>query len=186
MVSRSPWLALMIVFAAISFSGCSRQTAEEKGKALATEKIDMVKGIGEALKEKGGQAAESVAQGTGGVFQGVGEGFDKAFEWKLNNGTGMEKVGLTVTRIDKGSSVDGKQNGVNAYIVAKQDTAGMLSMIAYDSAKREMARASVTMQIRANQGRYESLVLDERTPVKSIREVTFDFEPGAATDPGGK
>lgn len=183
-VSNSVVLTAVVV--ATVLSGCSRQTAEEKGRALATEKIDLVKGVGEALKEKGGQAAESVAQGTGQVLQGVGQGFDKAFEWKLTNGAGMEKAGLAVTRVGQGSSSDGKKHEVNAYLVTTREAAGMLSMIAYDSVGRETARASVNMQVGANQGRYETLVLDERTPTDSIREVTFDFHPGVSSESAAK
>ena len=180
MSRRPPSCILLACVACLAISACSRQTAEEKGKELATEKIDLVKGVGEALKDKGGQAAESVAQGTGQVFQGVGEGFGKAFEWKLTNAAGMEKAGLTVSRVDKGSPSDGRKNEVNVYLVAARDAAGTLSMVAYDSSKREMARTRTEMRIGAGEGRYETLVLDERTPVNSVREVTFDFQPSAA------
>ncbi len=168
---------LLACLVAFVLPACSRQTAEEKGKEMATEKIDLVKGVGEALKEKGSQAAESVAHGTGGVLQGVGEGFGKAFEWKLTNAPGMEQAGLTVSRVGRKPTTDGKGNGISVYVVATRDAAGTLSMVAYDSGKRETARIRTELEIKADDGRYETLVLDERTPLNTIREVTFDFRP---------
>ena len=67
---------MLLVTGAVSMTACSRQTAEEKGKAIATEKIDMVKGIGGALEEKGSGAAEAVASGVGNVVKGLGKGFE--------------------------------------------------------------------------------------------------------------
>jgi hypothetical protein len=60
-------MAVAVLLAALT--GCSKQTAEEKGAALATEKIDLVKGVGSALEEKGAQAAESLTSGLGKVDQ---------------------------------------------------------------------------------------------------------------------
>ena len=65
-------MAVAVLLAALT--GCSKQTAEEKGAALATEKIDLVKGVGSALEEKGAQAAESLTSGLGKVVQGVEKG----------------------------------------------------------------------------------------------------------------
>lgn len=159
--------------------GCSRQTAEEKGKELATAKIDLVKGVGEALKEKGSQAAESLAQGTGKVLQGAGDGFDKAFEWKLTHGSGMVTAGLTVPRVGKAASRASEGNAIDVYVVAEREAVGTLSMIAFDARHREMARTSKELKIGTNSSSYETLVLDERAPVDTIREVAFDFVPGA-------
>ena len=164
--------------------GCSKQTAEEKGKELATEKIDLVKGVGEALKDKGGQAAESVAHGTGEVWQGMEKGFNNAFDWKLTNGPAMTAAGLAVSRVQQASASTDAGNKVDAYLTAARDAEAVLTMVAYDARKREMARTRIKLKIGAGEGRYETFVLDERTPVKSIREVSFDLLPAASADPG--
>lgn len=160
--------------------GCSQQTAEEKGKALATEKIDLIKGVGDALTEKGKGAAQSVAQGTGSVFQGMDEGFGKAFEWRFTNGADMEKAGLKVTRVDRAGSGADSEHSVNAYLVATGAANGSLTMIAYDQDKREVARTRSPVTMEAGSGRYETLTLDSRSPMKAIREVAFDFLPDAS------
>ncbi len=164
------------LFLLSQISGCSQQTAEEKGKALATEKIDLVKGVGEALKEKGGQAAESVAQGTGELLQGADRGFSKAFDWKLSSGPGLSAAGLSVSRVQQSPSSTG---AVDAYLVATRDAEGVLLMLAFDAQKQEMARVKVDLKMAAGEGRYQTLALDERTPVKSIREVSFELLPAA-------
>ena len=169
---------VLILFAGSFLFGCSRQTAEEKGKELATSKIDLVKGVGEALKEKGSQAAESLAQGTGKVLQGAGDGFDNAFEWKLTNAPGMGGAGLSVPRVGKAASAASEGNAIDVYVVAQREAVGLLSMTAFDAKHREVARMSNELKIGANSSRYETLVLDARVPLNSIREVTFDFAPG--------
>lgn len=175
---RCVHVVLMLLAGSLLF-GCSRQTAEEKGKEMATAKIDLVKGVGEALKEKGSQAAESLAQGTGKVLQGAGDGFDNAFEWKLANAPGMGSAGLSVPRVGKAASHASEGNAIDVYVVAEREAVGMLSMTAYDAKHREVARMSKELKVGARSSTYETLVLDERVPVSSIREVTFDFAPGA-------
>lgn len=167
---------LLVLLIVLNLHACSRQTAEEKGKALATEKIDLVKGVGDALNEKGKQAAESVAQGAGRVVQGVDEGFGKAFEWQLSNSASMEKAGLKVFRAEPGPE---SEHSVNAYIVASGAASGSLSMIAYDPVRREVARTRAGISMEAGSGRYETLFLDKRTPMRAIREIEFDFQPTA-------
>jgi hypothetical protein len=172
---------LLTALIALNLPACSRQTAEEKGKEMATEKIDLVKGVGDALKEKGSQAAESVAQGAGKVLQGADEGFGKAFEWQFTNGAGLEQAGLKVSRIDRATPGPDSEHSVNVYLVSNGPATGKLTMIAYDSGKRELARTHADLKLSGADGRYETLKLDERTPMKSIREVSFDFQPAMAT-----
>lgn len=171
--SRAVALACMSVLALI---GCSRQTAEEKGKALATEKIDMVKGIGDALQEKGSQAAESVTHGAGTVFQGAGKGFDKAFEWKFSSTEALAKAGLSISRVQRHAD-----SGVDTYLIATDAAEGTLSMVAFDVAKREVARVRLDVKIDAMDARYETFPLDGRTPVAMISELSFDFRPKPLT-----
>lgn len=174
---RNSHVVLMLL-AGSFLLGCSRQTAEEKGKELATEKIDLVKGVGEALKEKGAQAAESLAHGTGNVLQGAGDGFDKAFEWKLTSGSGLGRAGLSVPRVSKAASHVSNGSAIDVYVVAEREAVGTLSLTAYDVKHREVARTGVALKITTNSGSYETMVLDERVPVNTIREIAFDFMPG--------
>jgi hypothetical protein len=162
-------------------TGCSRQTAEEKGKELATSKIDLVKGVGDAIKDKGGAAAESVAQGAGVLLQGAGKGLDKALEWKITLGPGMGSSGLTITRMHQASTpADGSTKSVDAYVAAKQDAQGIMLVTAFDANQNELARVRTEIKISAQDARYETLKLDDRTDVGAIRSVTVDFTPKVA------
>lgn len=69
-------LALSITLAAMT--ACSSQTAEEKGKELATSKIDVAKGIGDAMQEKGEAAGEAVTHGVGKIIKGFEKGVSKS------------------------------------------------------------------------------------------------------------
>ncbi|MCE1241331.1 MAG: hypothetical protein LWW83_15555 [Azonexaceae bacterium] len=171
---------LLAALIALNLPACSRQTAEEKGKEMATEKIDLIKGVGDAIKEKGGQAADSVAQGAGKVLQGADEGFGKAFEWQSSSSPSLDQAGLKVSRIDRATPGPDSEHSVNIYLVSNGPAAGKLTMIAYDSGKRELARTHADLKLASADGHYETLKLDERTPMKSIREVSFDFQPTAS------
>lgn len=71
-------LAMCFCALALQLVACSKQTAEEKAKEMATEKVDMAKGIGDVLQEKGTAAAESVTSGMGKVeVDFVAQGNDK-------------------------------------------------------------------------------------------------------------
>lgn len=173
-VIRNIFITAMIVTTTLA---CSKQTAEEKGKEMATEKIDMVKGIGDALVEKGNTAAESLSHGTGKVLQGTQSGFDKAFSWKANLGAGMQQAGLDVTQLQRNTSDAAIRNRFDVYFVANQNALGTVQVIAYDQNQKELARVKHELNIQAQDARYETLALDERVPMENISAVSFEFFP---------
>ena len=72
----------LLVFTCLA-TGCKSreeklQAAEEQGNLLAATKARVVKGVGEALKTDGKEAAQSVTEGSGEVVKAVGAGFDKS------------------------------------------------------------------------------------------------------------
>ena len=72
----------LLVFTCLA-TGCKSreeklQAAEEQGSLLAATKARVVKGVGEALKTEGKDAAQSVTEGSGEVVKAVGAGFDKS------------------------------------------------------------------------------------------------------------
>lgn len=156
---------------------CSRQTAEEKGKELATEKIDLVKGIGDALQDKGSAAAQSVAHGAGNVMQGASTGLEQALEWKLVNAESLAQNGLDVTRVQRGLASERSSKTVDVYVVAKTAVEGTLTMSVYDVAQREIARSKADLKFGADDARYETLPLDARTDLALARQVKFEFKP---------
>lgn len=175
-IFRIAFLATAVLLSA----ACSRQTAEEKGKELVAEKAGMVKGIGDALQEKGAEAAQSVAHGAGNVLQGASTGLEDAFAWKVVSAESLGKNGLTVSRVQHGKATDKTSKTVDVYLVANAPAQGNLQMIVYDVAKREVGRAKVNLKMAANDGRYETFELDERADLSLVREVSFDLQPATS------
>lgn len=158
-------------------SACSQKTAEEKGKELATEKIDMAKGIGVALQEKGGAAAESVAGGVGNVFKGLEKGFVKAGK-KIVSDPSIESAGLQITRIQESlHGENGKMHGLDAYILSKAPAKGKLKVIVYDIQEKEIGRTSIEVDSQADEGKYYSIALDKKIDLNAISSVAFDYKP---------
>lgn len=170
----------LLAFALLLSTACSRQTAEEKGKELVAEKAGLVKGIGDALQEKGAEAAQSVAHGAGNVLQGASTGFEDAFAWKVVSAESVGKNGLTVSRVQHGKATEKTSKTVDVYLVANAQAQGSLQMIVYDIAKREVGRAKVNVKIATNEGRYETFEFDERTDLGLVREVSFELQPAPA------
>lgn len=165
---------LSALLLALSLGGCSKQTAEEKGKEMATEKIDMVKGVGEALKESGKQATESLAHGVGNATKGIGAGLEaaSAFEFTLN--PSMAQNGLSVNRMQPGK---GEENAVSVYIISKQAVAGRMTLYAYGKKKIELGRVSRELKLAANGAVYEDFSFDGRTQKALMENIAVDFEP---------
>jgi hypothetical protein len=57
------------------------------------------------------------------------------------------------------------------------DAAGDLTVIAYDGARRELARAWLDPEIKVGEVRYETLALDSRTPITSVWNWCSTFGP---------
>jgi hypothetical protein len=183
MTTRLRTPALTICITALMLGACSQKTAEEKGKEMATEKIDLVKGIGDAVTSKGGQAAESLAQGAGVILQGAGKGLDKAMAWKISEGAGLRTAGLSVTRLQAGAPSEAASKALDAYVVANKNVTGVMQLIAYDVNQRELARVRKELSIQAGDGRYEALPLDVRTDVNAIHSASVDFTPASTVAP---
>jgi len=156
---------------------CSPRSAEEKGAQMAGEKIDLVSGIGNALTDKGGRAAESLASGVGTVVKGVERGAMKVGR-KISADPSLAAAGLTVTKVQDASGNDAP-HGLEAYLVAKSGAEGSLRMFAYDALGREIGRASVPVMLGGDDARYLGLPLDRQVDPHAVASVGFKFVPAA-------
>ncbi len=161
----------------IAMSACSRQTAEEKGRELATEKIDLVKGIGSALEAKGGGAAEAVAGGVGTVVKGLGKGMEKSGR-TIVVAPSVEQAGLQITKVQEATAAGDRAayHGLEVYIVANADAQGKLRVIVYDLLDKEIGRARVDLERAAEEGKYLAVPLDQQISLGSIAKVAFEFQ----------
>lgn len=158
---------------------CSSKSAEEKGADMAGEKIDMVTGIGNALTDKGGKAAESIASGVGTVVKGVERGALKVGR-KLNVDASLAKAGLSVTRVQDAATSGDDKHGVLAYVVASAKVHGNLRMLAYDALGHEIGRSSVPVSFGGDDAAYVGLSLDQHVALGDVVAVGFSFAPGEA------
>lgn len=157
---------------------CSPKSAEEKSADMAGEKIDMVTGIGNALTDKGGKAAESIATGVGTVVNGVERGALKMGR-KLNIDPSLAKAGLAVSRVQDGSEAgDGAAHGLLAYVIASTRAEGSLRMFAYDALGREIGRSSVPVAYGGDDAGYVALALDKNVALGDVVAVGFKYVPG--------
>lgn len=158
-------------------SACSEQTAQEKGKEMATEKIDIATGVGNALQDKGAEAGEAVANGVGVLFQGVEKGFMKSGRAIVADPS-LASAGLTVTKIQDGTR--GDTPSLDAYVVATTAASGTLRALVFDATGQEIGRSTVRIERGADEAKYESVPFDAQVPLSQIRKVAFSFRPGAA------
>jgi hypothetical protein len=171
------------VLAAGFLTACSSQTAEEKGKELATGKIDMAKGIGVALQEKGEAASEAVTGGVGKVFRGIEKGVSQSGR-AIAADASIGAAGLKITTLqDSGPDKEGQVHAIDAYIVSTGDASGKLRVTAFDVLDREIARTSIDLKKPADEGKYHAIPLDAQLKLSSISKVAFTFIPSS---PAGK
>jgi len=181
MLNRSSTLALLVALA-LSASACSRQTAEEKGQALATEKIDTVKGIGSALEAKGSEAAESLTAGLGRVKQGVERGIERSGRG-IELGPAVAAAKLQILRVQDlrpGAAASAPQpHGLEAYIVTQAEVRGLLRVYGLDVMGREIVRAKLSLDAKADDARYQLIAFEPSVQLGDIKTLRFDFEPAS-------
>jgi hypothetical protein len=145
---------------------------------MAGEKIDMVAGIGDALSNKGGKAAESIATGVGTVVEGVERGAMKVGR-KVSVDPSLAAAGLTVTKVQDSAGMGAEAvHGLQAYVVSKTAIEGTLRMFAYDALSREIGRSSVRAVLARDDAKYVGIPLDKQVALRDIVRVGFTFNPG--------
>jgi hypothetical protein len=166
--------------ALVVLSACSQKTAEEKGVELAAEKIDMAKGMGDALTAKGESAGEAVASGIGTVFKGIEKGVAQSGR-AISMDASVDSAGLKITTVqDAKPGDDGKISGLEVYIVANTDARGKLRVLLFDVLGKEIGRTSVEVHRAADEGKYQTVALDPQVNLAAISKVAFTFKANDA------
>jgi hypothetical protein len=163
-----------------ALTACNSKTAEEKGAELATEKIDMAKGIGNALEKKGEAATEAVTTGLGTVVKGFEKGVSKSGRTIAADDT-VTKAGLKVTRVqDAPRGAEEKTQGLDLYIVSDADANGKLRVLMLDVLGNEVARSTIDLKRLADEAKYQRVPLDELVSMSAISKLVISFKPGDA------
>jgi hypothetical protein len=169
-----------VAIALVAISACSQKTAAEKGAELAGDKVDMVKGVGDAFTAKGGSAGEAVALGIGTVFKGIEKGVVKSGR-TISVDASVDQAGLKITNVqDAKPGGDGTDHGLDVYIVANKDASGKLRVLLFDATDREIGRTSVAVSRTADEGKYQTVSLDPQVKLAAISKVTFTFKTADA------
>lgn len=173
---------------ALYLAACSKQTAEEKAKEMATEKVDMAKGIGDVLQEKGTAAAESVTSGMGKVVKGIERGVEKSGRVAMVSEVARQ-AGLQVTKVQLASAAPGTQteaasgtgadpvpaHGLDAYVLTSQDVKGFLKVKVFNALDQEIGRVKLPLAQGAEEGHYVRIPLDPQVDLHAISKVEVDF-----------
>lgn len=167
-----------------ALAGCDSRTAEQKGKDLATEKLDVATGIGTALEQKGSSAGEAVVTGLGNVMKGMEKGVNKSGR-KIESDASVTKAGLKITKVQDAPYEpveEGKKAAppaLDIYVVADAEAEGKLRVILFDVMDQEIGRASVQLSRKADEGKYQRVELDSQLDRAAISKLSFDFKPSA-------
>jgi hypothetical protein len=183
---RTSLMGVLGCAVALQLAGCSRQSAEDKAKEMATEKVDMAKGVGDVLQDKGTAAAESVATGVGKVLKGVERGFEKSGR-TVALSEGARQAGLQATKVQLAdASVAGASqadaaptHAIEVYVLTERDAAGALKAKVFNALDQEIGRARQAFQQGADEGRYVRIALDPQLDLQAISRVELDFVPEA-------
>jgi hypothetical protein len=175
-------LFLVTGFVALGLlSACDKRTAQEKGNDLATEKLDVATGIGNALEKSGGEAGQAVATGLGKVINGVDVGINKSSGRKIAADDSIAKAGLKITKVqDSLPTEKDKAQGLELYIVADAAAKGKLKVVAFDVLDNEIARTSIDLVRAEDQGEFQKVKLDERVMLSAISKVAVSFKAAEA------
>lgn len=159
----------LLVFTCLA-TGCKSreeklQAAEEQGNLLAATKARVVKGVGEALKTDGKEAAQSVTEGSGEVVKAVGAGFDKSLsQVKLAVHQELQPKGVGATRAARQDAAAARHS-VSVYVTVDKPYSGPLELRAYDAANLEIGRAKVELNEKESTAKYVDFQFDPRTPL---------------------
>lgn len=183
--ARTTALILTLVSTLIFLPGCTRKSAEEKGVAMATEKLDMAKGMGDAMTRKGESAGEAIVTGIGKVFHGAEKGIANSGRIIVPDAS-LGTAGLSVTTVqDAGGGDDAKSpHGLNAYVVGATAARGTMRVVVYNVVGNEIGRARIYLTRDADEAGYVFFPLDRLVRKQDIDKLVFRFEPDTQQSKG--
>lgn len=155
------------------------QDAEDKGNLLAATKARLAKGVGEAMKKEGKEAAEKVTEGVGEMVKGVGAGVEKGLkEVQVAVHEDLSAKGVTTTRATRGESGT-EAHSVTVYVTNEKAYAGTLELRAFDEKDQEVGRTQVELKEAVATAKYVDFTFDPRTPLLTAKR--FELREGVST-----
>jgi len=167
---------LMAVILMVTACDFLTQTAEEKGKKLMESKLDLVKGAGDVLEDKGADTAETLTKGLGNVLAGAEKGIEKS-STKIALTPSIAESGLEVTSIQYASHQADSPPVLEAYVIANEPVDGKMKVFLFNVLDKEIGRTSVALKQDADDATYLSIPLDKKVHTGNIAKVQFAFKP---------
>jgi hypothetical protein len=171
---------LLLLVALIAVSACKskeeeKNDAEATSKFLTEKKARIAKGVGEAMKGEGKEAAASVSEGAGEVLKGGSSGFDKSL---VKVTVEADKVlidkGIEVSRAARLPELNSKgQEGITVYVICNKTFGGTLLMKAYDASGEEVGRSSAALKGGVDSAQYVNFYFDNRTPLNVVKKYSL-------------
>lgn len=169
-------LSLIITMISCASKEERKKQAEEDGNTLVEEKSSFIKGVGDALKKDGKEAAESVSEGVGEVFNGVNKGFDNSLT-KIDVSTAdVFKQYIELGRTGKHYNDTTHKTDIIIYAIFKKDLKGKLLLKAFDKEKKELGRKTVEVNKKTDDAEYINFEFDERTPLSLADAYTLEIK----------
>lgn len=173
-------IGLMCIIALLALSACKskeeqKNEAESEAKFLAEKKARIAKGVGEAMKGEGKDAADSLSEGVGEVIKGGASGFDKSLS-KINIelDKDLKDKGIEIGRAARLEQKNDKgEDGVTAYLIYNKPFKGTLLIKAFDPAGKEIGRATAQTKGGADDTSYVNFYFDQRTPLTIVKKFTL-------------
>jgi hypothetical protein len=169
---------LLVVVGALSLASCSMcgsreeklKKAEDEANLAASMKARMVKGVGEALKTEGKDAAKVVAEGGGETLKALGGGVDKSLnQIKLTTIGELGTKGIGGTRATMDTVA--KENKVAVYVTLEKPYTGPLELRVYDTENKEVGRSKIQVDEKESTAKYMDFKFDEHTPLRTADHV---------------
>ncbi len=143
----------------------AKKKAENAAKFAAEKQARIAKGVGEALKGEGKDAAESVSEGVGEVAKGFNTGFDKSL-MKVNVQVAKDlQEYVKLGRAGKYTNDTTQTTDVVLYLINEKDLKTTLVIKAFDKDSLEIGRQKVSIDKKSDDAGYVQFSFDKRTPL---------------------
>jgi hypothetical protein len=174
-MTTSRTVVLLTALLLLGSAGCHRKTQEERGREDAANKANYIKGVGEGLKKEGEAAAQSLGEGVGKVVKSASGGVSGGyFTFNIEiAGTALGK-GLKISRAEQRRQEKSEESRtITAYILADQGYSGSLRLVALDSTRQEVGRATTKATLETGDAKYIDFKFDIRTPMKEVKTIVL-------------
>jgi len=142
-------------------SGCGRESLKDKAKRVTNK------------------AGQTVGEGAGSFFTGVGEGIDKTvttYDVRLSEELRSSSVSTTIAKRMNGSSSNNWQQTLSIYVQNQVPLTGTLRIRLFNDQDQEIGRSTSSVVFAKDDARYVSFMLDKEIPLTMAKYIQMDLK----------